>query len=142
MQNKYIFVIDYETGERLASLNIGLHANNSDKTLAKAQEMFPKADYPNAIFQYGDDDMQHAFYDGKIFKDGNMIDKPPVVKSNEQILREKRAEIEQEYLPRLDAIKGGITARLAQGQDITELQNQYKTVLAEMTKKLNSVTVS
>ena len=94
------------------------------------------------ISQYGDDDMQHAFYDGKIFKDGNMIDKPPVVKSNEQILREKRAEIEQEYLPRLDAIKGGITARLAQGQDITELQNQYKTVLAEMTEKLNSVTVS
>ena len=42
--------------------------------------MFPKADYPNAIFQYGDDDMQHAFYDGKIFKDGNMVDKPPVVK--------------------------------------------------------------
>ena len=40
-----------------------------------------------------DDDMQHAFYDGKIFKDGNMIDKPPVVKSNEQILREKRAEM-------------------------------------------------
>ena len=71
-----------------------------------------------------------------------MIDKLPVVKSNEQILREKRAEIEQEYLPRLDAIKGGITARLAQGQDITELQNQYKTVLTEMTEKLNSVTVS
>ena len=82
MQNEYIFVIDSETGERLASLNIGLHASNSDNTLAKAQEMFPKADYPNAIFQYGDDDMQHAFYDGKIFKDGNMIDKPPVVKSN------------------------------------------------------------
>ena len=142
MQNEYIFVIDSETGERLASLNIGLHASNSDKTLAKAQEMFPKAYYPNAIFQYGDDDMQHAFYDGKIFKDGNMIDKPPVVKSNKQILRENRSEIEQEYLPRLDAIKGGITARLAQGKDITELQNQYKTVLAEMTEKLNNATVS
>ena len=132
----YVFVLD-EQGVRQTSYVVGVHADTLEET-----EQLAKQYYPTSTIVIGDSDMQSQFLSGKIFKDGNMIDKPPVVKSNEQILREKRAEIEQEYLPRLDAIKGGITARLAQGQDITELQNQYKTMLAEMTKKLNSVTVS
>lgn len=138
MQNEYIFVIDKTNGERMASFNIGLHAKTMDKTLEKAKEMFPVEQYPNVIFQYGDDDMQHAFYDGKIFQDGNMIDKPVVEPTPEEIEKKRRRDIESEYLPRLEAIKSGITARLAQGQDIQELQEQYKVVLAEMTEKLNN----
>ena len=136
--NNYIHVLDTD-GKRITSIVDNMLAPIGESALLEQA----KTQYPDAYeYVFGDDTMLDEFLAGKIFKDGNMIDKPPVVKSKEQILREKRAEIEQEYLPRLDAIKGGITARLAQGQDITELQNHYKTVLAEMTEKLNSVTVS
>lgn len=57
----------------------------------------------------------------------------------ETVIENKREAIISKYVKHLDGIKQGILATLAMNGDISKLQERYKEVQQEMTKKLKEV---
>lgn len=57
----------------------------------------------------------------------------------EPVIENKREAIISKYVRHLDGIKQGILATLAMNGDISKLQERYKEVQQEMTKKLKEV---
>lgn len=129
--NKYLFVIDTD-GNRITSLLDGLHGNGENELTARAKKEFPDAQYV-----YNDEDMQQEFLSGKIYIGGKFID-APVIESI-PTKAEKIAYIKKYYDERFATLDKALLRRQLINGDITDLQEQYKKLNAEMLAKIKAV---
>ena len=90
MNNKYVFVADSD-GNRKATylLNIG---ENEESALARVQEEY----YDCTCFIGDDTDFNEFVGQNKLYIDGEYVDKPPYVPTQEEINAGKIAELKQE----------------------------------------------
>lgn len=131
--NNYVIVVEPETGERIASYLLKSDCSDLEAKMNKAKE-----DYKDKQYMKATEEEFRSFLNGKVYLDGEFKDKPEYIPTPEEVERKRRKDIEAEYLPRLEAIRNGMMAKLAQGDEITQLQDEYKALLNEMTEKLNN----
>ena len=129
--NKYLFVIDTD-GNRITSLLDGLHGNGEKELTARAKKEFPDAQYV-----YNDEDMQQEFLSGKIYIGGKFIDAPVIEYTPTKA--EKIAYIKKYYDERFATLDKALVRRQLINSDITDLQDQYKKLNAEMLAKIKAV---
>ena len=129
--NNYIHVIDVE-GKRITSIIIGV-LTKKDKALEQAKNQYPDA----YEYVYGDDTMLDEFFNGKIYKNGTFVD-PPVVEYI-PTKSEKIANIKKYYDERFATLDKAVVRRRLINGDITDLQEQYKKLNAEMIAKIKEV---
>ena len=129
--NKYLFVIDTD-GNRITSLLDGVHGNGEKELTARAKKEFPDAQYV-----YNDEDMQQEFLSGKIYIGGKFIDAPVVEHTPNK--SEKIAYIKKYYDARFATLDQVLIRRQLINGDITDLQDQYKKLNAEMLTKIKAV---
>ena len=130
--NKYLFVINTD-GNRITSLLDGLHGNGENELTARAKKEFPDA----YEYVYGDDTMLDEFLNGKIYKNGTFVDAPVVEYIPTKA--EKIAYIKKYYDDRFATLDKALVRRRLINSDITDLQEQYKKLNAEMIAKIKEV---
>lgn len=127
--NKYIHVIDNDGCLHTSVLVQG----DESASFAAAKE-----DYPDmAQFIPGDDNTLDEFLSGKIYKDGQLAERPRV-----ELTRTKTDEIaaiKAEYEPRFQRLKDAILQRALIGAAYTDIQAQYKALTAEMATAIKGV---
>ena len=131
--NNYIHIIDKD-GKRITSIVDNMLEPIGEEALRKQA----KERYPNAAQHIeGGDDMLDEFLAGKIYKNGVFVDAPVVeyipTKS------EKIAYIKKYYDERFATLDKGLVRRRLINGDITDLQEQYKKLNAEMVAKIREV---
>ena len=131
--NNYIHVLDAE-GRRITSI-VGsmLEPIGESALLERAKNQYPDA------YEYvcGDDTMLNEFMNGKIYKNGVFVD-PPVVEYI-PTKSEKIANIKKYYDDRFATLDKALVRRRLINSDITDLQEQYKKLNAEMIAKIKEV---
>ena len=127
----YIFVLD-EKGIRQTSYVVGIHAD----TLEEVEEL-ARQSYPTANIVTGDSDMQAQFISGKAYVNGEFVDIP--VEVQEKAKSEKIAEIKAYYDNRFETLEKMVLRRRLINGDISDLQEQYKKLNAEMISKIKAV---
>lgn len=131
---QYVIILN-EDGTRKTSYPVDLTTPGLDAVRLQAETENPGA---QILVSAEDGALHHALSEKGAYWDGETVRiRPEPEPTKEQLEAKRRQEIEAEYLPRLEAIKSGIMARMAQGDDFSELQASYKVLLAEMTGKLN-----
>ena len=130
--NKYLFVINTD-GNRITSLLDGLHGNGENELTARAKKEFPDA----YEYVYGDDTMLDEFLNGKIYKNGTFVDAPVVEYIPTKA--EKIAYIKKYYDEQFATLDKALVRRRLINGDITDLQEQYKKLNAEMIAKIKAV---
>ena len=131
--NNYIHVLDAE-GKRITSIVDNMIVPIGEEALRKqAKERYPNA----AQYIYGDDTMLDEFLNGKIYVNGTFVEKPV----NEYIptKSEKIAYIKKYYDERFATLDKALVRRQLINSDITDLQDQYKKLNAEMLTKIKGV---
>lgn len=128
--NQYVFVLN-EKGARITSF--------VDNTISKEELIaLAKQDYPNAadyIYSADGDSMLDEFMKGKLYVGGQFVSAPV----HELTKAEKIAEIRSYYNRRFETLdQASIRRRLANG-DISDLQEQFKKINAEMITKIKAV---
>ena len=131
--NNYIHVLDAE-GRRITSIVDSMLEPIGESALLEQA----KNQYPDAYeYVYGDDTMLNEFMNGKIYKNGVFVDPPAVeyipTKS------EKIANIKKYYDDRFATLDKALVRRRLINSDITDLQEQYKKLNAEMIAKIKEV---
>lgn len=129
--NNYIHVLDVE-GKRITSIVIDV-LTKKDKALEQAKNQYPDA----YEYVYGDDTMLDEFFNGKIYKNGTFVE-PPVIESI-PTKSEKIANIKKYYDERFATLDKALVRRRLINGDITDLQEQYKKLNAEMIAKIKAV---
>lgn len=127
--NKYIHVID-ENGCLFTST---LVLRDEAESLETAKKEYPDM----AQFIPGDDNTLDEFLSGKIYKDGQLAERPRV-----ELTRTKTDEIaaiKAEYEPRFQRLKDAILQRALIGATYTDIQAQYKKLTAEMATTIKGV---
>ena len=131
--NNYIHVIDAE-GKRITSIVDNMLQPVGEKELIKqAKEQYPNA----AKYLYGDDTMLDEFLNGKIYVNGVFVDVTAPV--YEPTKAEKIANIKKYYDERFATLDKALVRRQLINSDITDLQDQYKKLNAEMLTKIKGV---
>lgn len=131
--NNYIHVLDAE-GRRITSIVDNILVPIGESALLKQA----KTQYPNATnYVYGDDSMLDQFLDGKAYVNGEFVDIP--VDVQEKTKAEKIAEIKAYYDKRFETLEQMVLRRRLSNGDITDLQEQYKKLNAEMLAKIKAV---
>lgn len=97
MKNTYCFILN-ESGNRVATYLLGIHAKSIEALLEKA-----KNEYPGKIYLQGDDEYFNQFAQGKIYVDGQFVEPPP-------------------YVPPLDDVKTGKISELKNIRDTKEVE--------------------
>lgn len=97
MKNTYCFILN-ESGNRVATYLLGIHAKSIEALLEKA-----KNEYPGKIYLQGDDEYFNQFAQGKIYVDGQFVEPPP-------------------YVPPLDDVKTGKISELKSIRDTKEVE--------------------
>ena len=128
--NQYVFVVN-EQGERITSFVDNLVSKEA--LIEEAKKEWPDAaDY---IYSADGDAMLDEFMAGKLYVNGEFVTPQP----NEPTKAEQIAEIKNYYDKRFDALdKAVLRRRLANG-DISDLQEQFKKINAEMSAKIKAV---
>lgn len=127
----YVFVLD-EKGVRQTSYVVGVHADTLEET-----KQLAKQEYPTANIITGDSDMQAQFTNGKAYVNGEFVDAPAEVQ--EKTKAEKVTEIKAYYDKRFDTLEQMVLRRRLINGDISDLQEQYKKLNAEMISKIKAV---
>ncbi len=128
--NQYVFVLN-EKGARITSF--------VDNTISKEELIaLAKQDYPNAadyIYSADGDSMLDEFMSGKLYVGGQFI----VAPVHELTKAEKIAEIRSYYNRRFETLDQALIRRRLANGDISDLQEQFKKINAEMIAKIKAV---
>ena len=128
--NQYVFVLN-EKGARITSF--------VDNTISKEELIaLAKQDYPNAadyIYSADGDSMLDEFMQGKLYVGGQFIAAPV----HELTKAEKIAEIRAYYNRRFETLDQALIRRRLANGDISDLQEQFKKINAEMIAKIKAV---
>ena len=128
--NQYVFVLN-EKGARITSF--------VDNTISKDELIaLAKQEYPNAadyIYSADGDSMLDEFMSGKLYVDGQFLSAPVP----ELTKAEKIAEIRAYYNSRFEALDQALLRRRLANGDISDLQDQFKKINAEMIAKIKAV---
>lgn len=128
--NQYIFVLN-EMGERITS-----YVDNTvtqEQLLATAKQEYPNAaDY---IYSADGDSMLDEFMRGKLYVNGQFVAAPV----HELTKAEKIAEIRAYYNGRFETLDQALIRRRLANGDISDLQEQFKKINAEMIAKIKAV---
>lgn len=128
--NQYVFVLDTQ-GKRITSFVDNLVSK--DELLATAKQDYPDAaDY---IYSADGDSMLDEFMKGKLYVGGQFVSAPV----HELTKAEKIAEIRSYYNRRFEALDQALIRRRLANGDITDLQEQFKKINAEMIAKIKAV---
>ncbi|MBS5179350.1 hypothetical protein [Veillonella sp.] len=128
--NQYVFVLDTQ-GNRITSFVD--NTITQDELLATA-----KQEYPNAaeyIYSADGDSMLDEFMKGKLYVGGQFVSAPV----HELTKAEKIAEIRAYYNGRFETLDQALIRRRLANSDITDLQEQFKKINAEMITKIKAV---
>lgn len=128
--NQYVFVLN-EKGARITSF--------VDNTISKEELIaLAKQDYPNAadyIYSADGDSMLDEFMSGKLYVGGQFVIAP----AHELTKAEKIAEIRSYYNRRFETLDQALIRRRLANGDISDLQEQFKKINAEMIAKIKAV---
>nr|DAG85974.1 MAG TPA: hypothetical protein [Caudoviricetes sp.] len=128
--NQYVFILN-EQGERITSF-----VNNmisKDELLDHAKKEWPDAaDY---IYSADGDSMLDEFMKGKFYVNGQFIEP----QAKELTKAERIAEIRHYYNERFETLDQALIRRRLANGDITDLQEQFKKINAEMIAKIKAV---
>lgn len=128
--NQYVFVLN-EKGTRITSF--------VDNTISKEELIaLAKQDYPNAadyIYSADGDSMLDEFMSGKLYVGGQFV----VAPVHELTKAEKIAEIRSYYNRRFETLDQALIRRRLANGDISDLQEQFKKINAEMIAKIKAV---
>ncbi len=128
--NQYVFVLN-EKGARITSF--------VDNTISKEELIaLAKQDYPNAadyIYSADGDSMLDEFMQGKLYVGGQFVSAPV----HELTKAEKIAEIRSYYNRRFETLDQALIRRRLANGDISDLQEQFKKINAEMIAKIKAV---
>ena len=128
--NQYVFVLNKQ-GERITSFVDNLISK--DELLEQAKKEWPDAaDY---IYSADGDSMLDEFMKGKFYVDGKFVEPQP----KEPTKAEKIAEIKNYYKGRFETLEQMLLRRRLINGDITDLQEQFKKINAEMIAKIKAV---
>lgn len=128
--NQYVFVLN-EKGARITSFVD--NTVTQDELLTTA-----KQDYPNAadyIYSADGDSMLDEFMKGKFYVNGQFIEP----QAKELTKAERIAEIRNYYNKRFETLDQALIRRRLANGDITDLQEQFKKINAEMIAKIKAV---
>lgn len=128
--NQYVFVLN-EKGTRITSF--------VDNTISKEELIaLAKQDYLNAadyIYSADGDSMLDEFMSGKLYVGGQFV----VAPVHELTKAEKIAEIRSYYNRRFETLDQALIRRRLANGDISDLQEQFKKINAEMIAKIKAV---
>lgn len=128
--NQYVFVLN-EKGARITSF--------VDNTISKEELIaLAKQDYPNAadyIYSADGDSMLDEFMKGKLYVGGQFVSAPV----HELTKAEKIAEIRSYYNRRFETLDQALIRRRLANGNISDLQEQFKKINAEMIAKIKAV---
>lgn len=128
--NQYVFVLDAQ-GKRITSF--------VDNTITQEQLLATaKQEYPNAaeyIYSADGDSMLDEFMSGKLYVGGQFVEAPV----HELTKAEKIAEIRSYYNRRFETLDQALIRRRLANGDISDLQEQFKKINAEMIAKIKAV---
>ena len=128
--NQYVFVLDAQ-GKRITSF--------VDNTITQAELLaIAKQEYPNAaeyVYSADGDTMLDEFMKGKLYVGGQFVPAPV----HELTKAEKIAEIRAYYNSRFEALDQALLRRRLANGDISDLQEQFKKINAEMIAKIKEV---
>ena len=128
--NQYVFVVN-EQGERITSFVDNLVSKEA--LIEQAKKEWPDAaDY---IYSADGDSMLDEFMKGKLYVDGQFVSAP----AHELTKAEKIAEIRAYYNSRFEALDQALLRRRLANGDISDLQEQFKKINAEMIAKIKAV---
>lgn len=128
--NQYVFVVN-EQGERITSFVDNLVSKEA--LIEEAKKEWPDAaDY---IYSADGDAMLDEFMAGKLYVDGQFVSAPVP----ELTKAEKIAEIRAYYNSRFEALDQALLRRRLANGDISDLQDQFKKINAEMIAKIKAV---
>lgn len=128
--NQYVFVLDTQ-GKRITSFVD--NTVTQDELLATAKQDYPDAaDY---IYSADGDSMLDEFMKGKLYVGGQFVSAPV----HELTKAEKIAEIRSYYNRRFEALDQALIRRRLANGDISDLQEQFKKINAEMIAKIKAV---
>ena len=128
--NQYVFILN-EQGERITSLVDNFVTK--DELLVTAKQEWPDAaDY---IYSADGDSMLDEFMSGKLYVGGKFISAPV----RELTKAEKIAEIRAYYNSRFETLDQALLRRRLANSDISDLQEQFKKINAEMIAKIKAV---
>ena len=128
--NQYVFVLN-EQGERITSFVDNFVTK--EELLVTAKQGWPDAaDY---IYSADGDSMLDEFMSGKLYVDGKFIEP----QAKELTKAEKIAEIRSYYNSRFEALDQALLRRRLANGDISDLQEQFKKINAEMIAKIKAV---
>ena len=128
--NQYVFVLN-EKGARITSFVD--NTVTQDELLATAKQDYPDAaDY---IYSADGDAMLDDFMKGKLYVGGQFVSAPV----HELTKAEKIAEIRAYYNRRFETLDQALIRRRLANGDITDLQEQFKKINAEMIAKIKAV---
>ena len=130
MINKYVHIID-ENGVRITSIVINV-LTTEEKALEQAKSIAP-----DCVYIEGGDDMLDEFLSGKIYKNGTFVELPVIEYTPTKA--EKIANIKKYYDERFATLDKALVRRQLINSDITDLQDQYKKLNAEMLTKIKGV---
>jgi len=128
--NQYVFVVN-EQGERITSFVDNLVSKEA--LIEQAKKEWPDAaDY---IYSADGDSMLDEFMSGKFYVGGQFVSAPV----HELTKAEKIAEIRAYYNSRFEALDQALLRRRLANGDISDLQEQFKKINAEMIAKIKAV---
>jgi hypothetical protein len=128
--NQYVFVLDTQ-GKRITSFVD--NTVTQDELLATAKQDYPDAaDY---IYSADGDGMLDEFMKGKLYVGGQFVSAPV----HELTKAEKIAEIRSYYNRRFETLDQALIRRRLANGDISDLQEQFKKINAEMIAKIKAV---
>lgn len=128
--NQYVFVVDAQ-GKRITSFVDNMVSKDELLGLAK-KECPDAADY---IYSADGDTMLDEFMKGKLYVGGRFVSAPV----HELTKAEKIAEIRAYYNSRFEALDQALLRRRLANGDISDLQEQFKKINAEMIAKIKEV---
>lgn len=128
--NQYVFILN-EQGERITSFVDNMISK--DELLDHAKKEWPDAaDY---IYSADGDSMLDEFMRGKLYVKGQFVEAPV----HELTKAEKIAEIRSYYNRRFETLDQALIRRRLANGDISDLQEQFKKINAEMIAKIKAV---
>lgn len=128
--NQYVFVVDAQ-GKRITAFVD--NTITQDELLGLAKKECPDA--AEYIYSADGDIMLDEFMKGKLYVGGQFVSAPV----HELTKAEKIAEIRAYYNSRFEALDQALLRRRLANGDISDLQEQFKKINAEMIAKIKEV---
>lgn len=132
--NQYVFVVDAQ-GKRITSFVDNMVSK--DELLGLAKKEWPDA--AEYIYSADGDTMLDEFMKGKLYVGGQFVSAPVHELTKAEKIAEKIAEIRAYYNSRFEALDQALLRRRLANGDISDLQEQFKKINAEMIAKIKEV---